>query len=273
MSAAADPAVYLEVRDLIARYGERTVLDGVSFMARRGEITVILGPSGCGKSTLLRHLIGLQAPTSGQVLVAGRDLHHASEEEQESILRHIGMAFQSGALFNSMTLLDNVALPILEHTGADPLTAETLARMKLALVGLERSAGLLPSEISGGMKKRAALARALALDPSLLVCDEPSAGLDPVTSRELDELILRLKAQLGVAIVVVTHELGSIEVIADQVVMLDSGKVLAKGALAQVRALPHPKIRAFFDRQPREAALSDQLRLLLDAILLKGDPL
>ena len=260
---------YLQVQDLVARYGERTVLDGVSFVARRSEITVVLGPSGCGKSTLLRHLIGLQAPTSGKVLIAGQDLHGASEEEQEPILRRIGMAFQSGALFNSMTLLDNVALPIVEHTGVDHKTAETLAHMKLSLVGLERAAALLPSEISGGMKKRAALARALALDPALLFCDEPSAGLDPVTSRELDELILRLKAQLGVAIVVVTHELGSIEVIADQVVMLDSGKILAKGALKDVRALPHPKIRAFFDRTPRETTGENSL---LDAILLKGEP-
>lgn len=260
---------YLQVQDLVARYGDRTVLDGISFVARRAEITVILGPSGCGKSTLLRHLIGLQAPTSGRVLIAGQDLHRAAEDEQEAILRRIGMAFQSGALFNSMTLLDNVALPILEHTGADPKTAEILARMKLALVGLEQAAGLLPSEISGGMKKRAALARALALDPALLMCDEPSAGLDPVTSRELDELILRLKAQLGVAIVVVTHELGSIEVIADQAVMLDSGKVLAQGPLGQVRALPHPKVRAFFDRRPRQAALHNQL---LDMLVLQGGP-
>jgi phospholipid/cholesterol/gamma-HCH transport system ATP-binding protein len=271
MTASAS-APYLQVENLVASYGERKVLDGIDMVARRSEITVILGPSGCGKSTLLRHIIGLQAPTSGKVLIDGHDLHHASEEEQELILRNIGMAFQSGALFNSMSLLDNVALPIIEHTGADQRTAETLARMKLALVGLSRSALLLPSEISGGMKKRAALARALALDPALLVCDEPSAGLDPVTSRELDELILRLKDQLGVAIVVVTHELGSIEVIADQVVMLDGGKILAKGPLGQVRGQDHPKIRAFFDRQAQRAAQNDQLTQLWDAILAKGDP-
>jgi phospholipid/cholesterol/gamma-HCH transport system ATP-binding protein len=259
---------YVQVEDLVARYDTRTVLDGVSLSAHRGEITVVLGGSGCGKTTLLRHIVGLLTPASGRVLIDGRDLHRASEEEQEAILRNIGMSFQGGALFNSMTLEENVALPIIEHTHADQETARLLARMKLALVGLERAAHLLPAEISGGMKKRAAVARALALDPALLLFDELSAGLDPVTARELDELILRLKAQFDMAIIVVTHELSSIQMIADQAVMLHAGKVLAAGSLDQVRATDHPQVRAFFDRRPRLLTLQ---RGLLDAILVEGE--
>jgi phospholipid/cholesterol/gamma-HCH transport system ATP-binding protein len=251
--SAQDPQTpFLVVEDLVGCYGERKVLDRVSLSARRGEITTILGTSGCGKSTLLRHIVGLKHPVSGRVLIGGRDLYQASEDEQEEILTNVGMAFQSGALFNSMSLQENVALPIREHTDADEATADTLALMKLSLVGLSASARLLPAEISGGMKKRAALARALALDPTLLLFDEPSAGLDPVTARELDDLILRLRDQLGVAIVIVTHELGSIEAIADQAVMLHKGRVLAKGPLAEVRALPHPQVRAFFDRRAQK---------------------
>jgi phospholipid/cholesterol/gamma-HCH transport system ATP-binding protein len=259
---------YVQVENLVARYGARTILDGVSCSARRGEITVILGSSGCGKTTLLRHIVGLLTPASGRVLIDGQDFHRASEEEQEAILRRVGMSFQGGALFNSMTLAENVALPIIEHTQADHHTALTLARMKLALVGLERAAHLLPAEISGGMKKRAAVARALALDPDLLLFDELSAGLDPVTARELDELVLRLKAQFGVAIIIVTHELGSIQMIADQAVMLHAGKVLAAGTLDEVRSLDHPQVRAFFDRRPRSAALQHGL---LDALLVDGE--
>lgn len=254
----------LAVEELVASYGERKVLDRVSMTAHRGEITVILGTSGCGKSTLLRHIVGLKQPTAGRVLIGGRDLYRATEEQQEEILQGIGMSFQSGALFNSMSLQENVALPIREHRGADEDTANTLALMKLALVGLAGSARLLPAEISGGMKKRAALARALALDPALLLFDEPSAGLDPVTARELDDLILRLRDQFGMAIVVVTHELGSIETIADQAVMLHKGKVLAQGSLDEVRAQPHPQVRAFFDRRAQQDAMRQGL---LDRLL------
>lgn len=263
-----DMEAYLHVDSLVAQYGNRKILDGVTFSARRGAITVILGGSGCGKSTLLRHLVGLQTPTSGRVLIGGKDLHRATEDEQEAILRTIGMSFQSGALFNSLSLEDNVALPIIEHTGTDRATARTLARMKLALVGLERTAQLLPAQISGGMKKRAALARALALDPTLLLFDEPSAGLDPITARELDELILRLRDQFGVAIIVVTHELSSIQMIADHAVMLHQGRVIASGSLADVQAAAHPQVRAFFDRRPRQATIQHGL---LAAILAEGE--
>ncbi|MBI3246882.1 MAG: ATP-binding cassette domain-containing protein [Deltaproteobacteria bacterium] len=260
---------YVQVEGLVARYGERTILDGVTFDAQRGEITVILGGSGCGKTTVLRHIVGLLTPASGRILIDGHDMHRLSEEEQEAMLRNIGMSFQAGALFNSMTLEDNIALPIIEHLHAAPRTARMLARMKLGLVGLERAAHLLPSEISGGMKKRAAVARALALNPTLLLFDELSAGLDPVTARELDELILSLKQQFDMAIVIVTHELGSIQMIADQAVMLHQGKVIASGPLREVQAAEHPQVRAFFDRRPRP---SETRNGLLAAILAEeGD--
>lgn len=267
MTTEPDTRPYVQVENLVARYGNRTILDGISCSARRGEITVILGGSGSGKTTLLRHIVGLLTPAAGRVLIDGRDIHRASEEEQEAILRNVGMSFQAGALFNSMTLEENIALPIMEHAHIDHDTANTLARMKLALVGLERAAQSLPAEISGGMKKRAAVARALALDPALLLFDELSAGLDPVTARELDELVLRLKAQFDVAILVVTHELSSIQMIADRAVMLHAGKVLAAGTLDEVRSLDHPQVRAFFDRRPRSTVVQHGL---LDALLVDG---
>lgn len=267
MESQRESSAYVQVEHLVARYGNRTILNDVSMTAHRGEITVILGGSGCGKSTLLRHIVGLLTPASGRVLINGQDLHRATEDEQEAILRNIGMSFQAGALFNSMTLEDNVALPIIEHNGADQATARMLARMKLSLVGLERAAHLLPAEISGGMKKRAAVARALALDPALLLFDELSAGLDPVTAREIDELVLRLKAQLGVAIIIVTHELSSIQMIADQAIMLHAGKVIAAGPLAYVRSLEDPQVRAFFDRQPRPVTVEQGL---LETLIVDG---
>ena len=256
---------YVLVNNLVARYGDLTVLDDVNIRARRGEITVILGVSGCGKTTLLRHIVGLLTPVSGQVLINGQDMHRATEDEQEAILRNVGMSFQGGALFNSMNLEENVALPIVEHTQASPDAARLLARMKLSLVGLEHAAHLLPAEISGGMKKRAAVARALALDPTLLLFDELSAGLDPITARELDELVLRLKAQFNMAILIVTHELGSIQMIADRAVMLHAGKVLAAGTLDEVQAVDDPQVQAFFDRRPRQASPQ---RGLLDMLVL-----
>jgi phospholipid/cholesterol/gamma-HCH transport system ATP-binding protein len=267
MATLHQSAPYVQVESLVARYGTQTVLDGVSLTAHRGEITVILGGSGCGKTTLLRNIVGLLTPASGRVLINGRDIHRASEEEQEAILRNIGMSFQGGALFNSLTLEDNVALPIIEHTHADPDTARMLARMKLALVGLDRAAHLLPSEISGGMKKRGAVARALALDPDLLLFDELSAGLDPVTARGLDELVLSLRDQFDVAILIVTHELSSIQMIADRAVMLDAGKVLAAGTLEEVKNTDHPQIRAFFDRKPKPVTIQ---RGLIEALLVDG---
>lgn len=263
-SSSAPP--YVVVENLVAGYGNHTVLNGVNVQARRREITVILGGSGCGKTTLLRHIVGLLTPSSGRVLIDGQDVHRASEEDREAILRNVGMSFQGGALFNSMSVEENVMLPIMEHTQASTETARMLARMKLSLVGLEHAAPLLPAEMSGGMKKRAAVARALALDPTLLLFDELSAGLDPVTARELDELVLRLKAQFDMAILIVTHELSSIQMIADQAIMLHDGKVLAAGPLAEVQVMDMPQVQAFFDRRPRQAGVR---RGLLDR--LTGD--
>jgi len=241
----------IKVENLVVRFGENTVLDGINLVLKRGEILVILGGSGCGKSTLLRHIVGLREPEAGRVTLFGRDLYGEDSDEREEILKRIGMLFQSGALFNSLTLEDNIAMPLIEHRGVAPEVAAVIARMKLAMVGLENAARLLPAEISGGMKKRAGLARALALDPEVLLFDEPSAGLDPVTARALDDLILDLRARLGVGIVVVTHELGSINVIADHAIMLDRGKIIAEGPLAEVRASTDPVVHAFFARESR----------------------
>jgi phospholipid/cholesterol/gamma-HCH transport system ATP-binding protein len=238
----------VSVRGLVARYGERTILDGVDLIVERREIRVVLGGSGCGKSTLLKSCVGLLEPAAGDVEILGQRLHELDDEARVALLRRVGVLFQYGALLGSITVGENVALPLREHTDLpEPIIAE-MVQMKLAAVELSHAEHLLPSELSGGMRKRAALARALALDPDVLFCDEPSAGLDPLTSAELDELILRLRDRFGMAIVVVTHELASIRRIADKALMLASGKVIADGTLAEVQAGTHPEIRAFFGR-------------------------
>ncbi len=238
----------LEVRDLVARYGERTILDGVDLRVHPGEIRVILGGSGCGKSTLLKHCIGLLRPAGGSVRLLGRELSSLEGPEREELLSRIGVLFQYGALLGSLTIGENVALPLQEHRDYPKELVDELVRMKLALVELSHARHLLPSELSGGMRKRAALARAMALDPVMLFCDEPSAGLDPLTSAELDELLMRLRDRFGMGIVVVTHELASIETIADRVTMLSSGKVIAEGTLEEVKQTRHPEVEAFFGR-------------------------
>ena len=204
----------IQVRDLVARYGEETILEGISFDVFEGEIFVILGGSGCGKSTLLKHLIGLIRPYSGQVVIDGEDISRADSEGYQKLLRKIGILYQSGALFGSMTVAENIALPITEYTDLSSDLIPSLVRMKLNLVQLEGYEEYLPSEISGGMKKRAGLARAMALNPKILFFDEPSAGLDPVTSAGLDNLILHLNKSLGTTMVIVTHELQSILTVA-----------------------------------------------------------
>jgi phospholipid/cholesterol/gamma-HCH transport system ATP-binding protein len=238
----------LEVLGLVARYGERTILSGVDLSVRRGEVRVILGGSGCGKSTLLKHCIGLLAPAVGSVRLLGMDLLEVEGAAREKLQTRIGVLFQYGALLGSLTVAENVGLPLREHTDLPEEVIAEAVRLKLGLVELSHAENLLPSELSGGMRKRAALARAMALDPEILFCDEPSAGLDPLTSAELDELILRLKERFGMAVVVVTHELASIEKISDRVLMLSQGKVLFDGTLAEVKAASHPEIRAFFGR-------------------------
>ncbi len=244
-----DARILLNVHQLVARYGDRTILNGVDLQVRAGEVRVILGGSGCGKSTLLRHCIGLNDPAGGEVEILGQRLDRLDVKDRNALLERIGVLFQNGALLGSLPIGQNVALPLVEHTTLPEEVIHEMVRLKLAAVEMTHAEYLLPSELSGGMRKRAALARAIALDPELLFCDEPSAGLDPLTSAELDALILRLRDRFGMGIVVVTHELSSIETIADKVIFLSQGKVLADGTLNEVKKTDHPEIQAFFSRR------------------------
>ncbi|HET7925531.1 MAG TPA: ATP-binding cassette domain-containing protein, partial [Rhodanobacteraceae bacterium] len=250
MDAAAAPLI--EVQKLEAWYGRRRVLHGIDFVVHPGEIRVIMGGSGSGKSTLLRHLLGLQRPVGGTVKLLGVDLGSASEREMLDLHRRIGVSFQGGALLTSLTVGENVALPLREHTTLDPSTIRIMSRLKLEVVNLGGFQDLMPSQLSGGMVKRAALARAIAMDPKLLFFDEPSAGLDPVVSAELDELILRLRDALRMTIVVVTHELESAFKIADTITVLDQGEILMTGTVAAVRAADNERIQDLLNRRPRE---------------------
>ncbi len=236
-AAAEAPPPAIAVVDLVSVLDGRPVLDGVSFDVPRGKTLVIMGPSGCGKTTLLRHLIGSMRPTRGRVELLGHNLGELAERDLEAVRRRFGILFQSGALFNSMTVAENVALPLREHTRLDAATIDVIVKMKLELVNLRAAANRMPAEISGGMKKRAGLARAIALDPEVLFYDEPSAGLDPVTSAEIDQLIIDLTDKLGVTSVVVTHEMDSAFRVADTMVMLDEGKVLRTGARQEFQLL------------------------------------
>ena len=248
----------IEVRNLVTHYGDREILKNISFSVPKGMTTVILGGSGCGKSTLLKHLIGLLRPTSGKILIGGNDITLMGEAEMNEVRKKMGVLFQGAALLNSMSILDNVALPMREHTKLNESTMEIMVRMKLDLVGLSGFDNFFPSQLSGGMKKRAGLARALALDPELLFFDEPSAGLDPVTAAGLDELILKLNKVFRMTIVVVTHELPSVFAIADYVIMLDKGDVLFCGTLEELRKSDHPRIKMFLERKPEEETYSPE---------------
>jgi phospholipid/cholesterol/gamma-HCH transport system ATP-binding protein len=249
----------IQVRDLTARYGEETILEGVSFDVFEGEIFVILGGSGCGKSTLLKHLVGLIRPYSGQVIIDGDDISRGASRVIERLLRKIGILYQSGALFGSMTIAENIALPVIEYTDLSSDLVSSLVRMKLNLVQLEGYGEYLPSELSGGMKKRAGLARAMALNPKILFFDEPSAGLDPVTSAGLDNLILHLNKSLGTTMVIVTHELESILTVAQRVIMLDKETkgIIAEGDPRHLRETSrNPAVWRFFNRQPENRGIS-----------------
>jgi phospholipid/cholesterol/gamma-HCH transport system ATP-binding protein len=240
----------LEVRGLTMAYGDRVVQRDLSFSVGKGDIFVVMGDSGCGKSTLMRHMIGLEAPAAGDVLYAGEPYWEAAEARREALGREFGVLYQYSALFSSMTLLENVALPLAERGDLKATDAVAIARLKLALVGLAGFEDHLPSEISGGMKKRAGLARAMALDPDILYLDEPSAGLDPLSSRRLDDLILELRASLGATVVLVTHELPSIFELGDDAVFLDADRrtMTARGKPADLRESSDPKVRAFLSR-------------------------
>jgi phospholipid/cholesterol/gamma-HCH transport system ATP-binding protein len=244
----------ISVRDLTVCYGSRRVLDGVNLDVERGEVMVLLGGSGSGKSTLLRQIIGLERPYSGTVRVQGIDINRCSARELKAIRRTMGVAFQEAALFNSLTIEENVALPLRELTTlADPVI-EIMVYIKLAAVGLGDAGKLRPQELSGGMKKRAAVARAIALDPEILVFDEPSAGLDPIVAAELDELILLLKRTFQMTILVVTHEMASAFRIADRVAMLYRGSLIAVDEKDSFQASTDPRIRQFLDRVPDRIA-------------------
>jgi phospholipid/cholesterol/gamma-HCH transport system ATP-binding protein len=269
MTAAA-----IEVRNLNSHYGPRQILKNVSLDVNDGEILVIMGGSGSGKTTLLNHLLGLLQPTSGTVRLLGKDINTIGPVEMQDLRTHMGVAFQSGALLSSLTVGENIALPLREHTALDETTIGIVTRLKLEVVSLAGFEHLMPAELSGGMIKRAALARAIVMDPRLLFCDEPSAGLDPVVASAIDTLILRLRDALGMSIVVVTHDLDSTFKIADRICVLDKGEVLAIDTVDAIRQNPNERIQNLLNRRTEEAEIDTDAylrRLLGEKVLGEND--
>lgn len=250
------PENVIEVRDLFMHYGDRAVLKGINLDIRAGEIMVIMGGSGSGKTTLMRNLLGLNKPSSGSIRILEQDITKINKRELYAIRRKMGVAFQGGALLGSMSVADNIELPLRQHTRLDDSTIHIMSRMKLEVVNLAGFEDLMPSELSGGMLKRAALARSIVMDPAMLFFDEPSAGLDPVVSAELDELILRLKEAMNVTIVVVTHELDSAFKIADRITVLGQGSVLMTGTVDEVRNSDNEVIQDMLNRRARDETIN-----------------
>jgi len=266
VQTAQQAETMISLRNLRVSYGDREILHGISFDVMRAETLVILGGSGSGKSTLLRTLVGLERPSSGEIWLRGKNLAAISSQEMDEIRKRIGMSFQGGALFGSMTVGENVALPLREHTKLEDSTIEIIVRLKLDQVGLAGFENYMPSQLSGGMKKRAAVARALAMDPEILFFDEPSAGLDPIIAAGVDQLILELKKAFHMTIIVVTHELASAFLIADRMVLIDKGNVVAIGPAEEMRSSTHPRVRQFLDRvaEPEVVQELDYLQMLTE---------
>jgi phospholipid/cholesterol/gamma-HCH transport system ATP-binding protein len=256
-----DEDVILSVRDLRVRYGEREILHGISFDVHRAETLVIMGGSGCGKSTLLRTLVGLQRPSSGHIWIRGKETSTISDEDLDDTRKKMGLSFQGGALFGSMTVGENVELPLREHTELEDTTIQIMMRLKLEQVGLAGFESYMPSQLSGGMKKRAAVARALAMDPEILFFDEPSAGLDPIIAAGIDSLIQKLQKAFRMTIIVVTHELASAFLIADRMLMIDKGNILAFGTKDEMLNCQIPRVRQFLDRVP-EPEVAEEMNYL-----------
>ena len=252
---AITPGNVIEVRNLVTYYGTRRILNNISLDIREGEIMVIMGGSGSGKSTLLRYLMALEKQTSGTINILGHDIGKISKKDFFNMRKKLGVAFQGGALFSSMTVGENIMLPLYEHTNLDRKTMEIMARMKLEVVSLAGFENLMPSELSGGMIKRAAVARAIVMDPKILFFDEPSAGLDPVVSSALDDLILTLREAMGMTIVVVTHELESAFKIADRITMLDRGDILFQGTVEEIRNHPSERIQNLLNRRSEDQTI------------------
>jgi phospholipid/cholesterol/gamma-HCH transport system ATP-binding protein len=268
----AGPAKVIEVENLVTHYGDRMILKGITMDVRENEIMVIMGGSGSGKSTLLRHLMALEAHTSGVMRILGRDINKLSAMEMFDLRKKLGVAFQGGALFSSMSVGENIMLPLYEHTDLDRTTMEIMARMKLEVVNLSGFENLMPSELSGGMIKRAAFARAIIMDPKILFCDEPSAGLDPVVASALDELILDMRDAMGMSVVVVTHELESAFKIADRVTILDKGEILVVGTVDEIRQSKSERVQNLLNRVAEDDIIDpDEYLDRLTGVMIGGN--